>query len=145
MTTTVELDEKTAKDIAREFLFGELMGAATKQLRSLDKVWLKMPKEHQERVLRDVQSDIGEAVQRAVQIIATDDRTHFKATVEQVTFKDGVKAVLTMGNTMASHELADTAGGVVLVVIENPTRYTVPGDNAPKSDDEQRTLAGLEA
>jgi hypothetical protein len=133
-------EERSANDIARDFLFGEVLNAATKQLRALDKPWLKLPKEAQEKVLRAVKDDVGESVKRAVEIIATDDRTRFRATVESVTFKDGVKAVLTMGNTAASHELADTAGGTVLVVVEDPARYTYPGDNAPKSDDEQQTL-----
>jgi hypothetical protein len=42
-----------------------------------------------------------------------------------------------MPNTQASHELADTAGGRVFVVIEDPTRYTVLGDNAPKAQPDQ--------
>lgn len=141
MTTVTAIEEKSAQDIAREFLFGELLNAATKQLRSLDKPWLKLPKEQQEKLLRSVQDDVSIAVKRAVEIIASDDRTRFRAVVEQVTFKDGVKAVLTMGNTEASHELADTAGHTVLVVIEDPSRYTLPGENSPKSDDDQRTLS----
>ena len=137
MTTEAEVQEKNAKDLAREFLMGELMSAATKQLRSLDKPWLRAPEETQKRILREVQDGIAEAVKKAVEIIASDDRTVFRASVESVTFKDGVKAVLTMGNTAASHELADTAGGSVYVVIENPVRYTLVGENAPQPEPDQ--------
>lgn len=137
MTTEVEVQEKNAKDLAREFLMGELMAAATKQLRSLDKPWLRAPEELQRRILREVQASVDEAVRKAVEIIASDDRTVFRASVESVTFKDGVKAVLTMGNTAASHELADTAGGGVYVVIENPVRYTIVGANAPQPEKDQ--------
>lgn len=132
--------EKSANDIAREFLMGELVGAATKQLRSIEKPWLRLPENEQKRVLRAVQDDVAAAVTAAVELIASDDRTRFRAHVESVTFKDGVKAVLQMGNTAASHELADTAGASVLVVIEDPARYVVPGENMPKAQANQAEL-----
>lgn len=138
------METKSANDIAREFLMGELMNAATKQLRAIDKPWLRLPEAQQKKVLAEVQEDIGRAVKQAVEVIASDDRTRFRATVESVTFKDGVKSVLTMGNTEASHELADTAGGTVLVVIEDPIRYTFVGDNAPRAEPNQQELAATQ-
>lgn len=134
-------DKPTGADYARVFLQGELMAAATRQLRALDKPWLRLPESEQKRVLEDVRIDVGSAIDRAVELIASDARTCFVAQVESVTFKDGVKAVLTMANTEASHELADTAGGAVYVVIENPQRYH--GDEgAPQSEPDQRPLHG---
>lgn len=134
--------EKTARDLAREFLLGEVIASAMKQLRSLEKPWLRLPESQQKNVLKDVQADVEKAIEQAVELIATDDRTRFVAQVESVTFKDGVKAVLTMPNTQASHELADTAGGRVYVVIEDPTRYTMPGGNMPKAEPDQKPLGG---
>lgn len=131
---------KTTNDVARELLMGNLITAATKQLRALDKPWLKLPEKDQKKALQEVQREIQDAVKLAVELIATDGRTHFRAGVESVTFKDGVKAILTMSNTMASHELADTAGSSVLVVIEDPFRYTAVGDNAPKAQPDQGDL-----
>lgn len=136
--------EKSARDVARELLFGETIAAATRQLRALDKPWLRLPEAKQREVLKDVQNDVELAIERAVEIIATDDRTRFVAQVESVTFKDGVKAVLTMSNTQASHELADTAGGRVYVVIEDPTRYTAAGSNMPKPEPDQQPIGGGE-
>jgi hypothetical protein len=134
--------EKSARDLAREFMLGEVMAAATKQLRALDKPWLRLPENHQRNVLSEVQDDVERAIAQAVEIIATDDRTRFVAQVEQVTFKDGVKAVLTMPNTQASHELADTAGGRVFVVIEDPARYLMAGSNVPKAEPDQKPIGG---
>ena len=132
--------EKSAADIAREFMLVELMQAAMKQLRALDKPYLKMPEKDQKRVIYEVEEDVRTAITRAVEIIASDDRTRFRATVESVTFKDSVKAVLLMGNSEASHELADTAGGSVLVVIEDPTRYLLLSESIPTADAEQGKL-----
>lgn len=136
-------DMKTANDLARVFLLGELMGAAMKQLRAAEKPWLRVPEEQQRRVIREVEIDCRNAIEKAVELIASDARTRFRATVESVTFKDGVKSVLTMPNTEASHELADVAGGSVLVVIEDPTRYTQVSDAAPKPDADQSTLPAI--
>jgi hypothetical protein len=132
---------KSADDIAREFLMGEVMAAAMKQLRSLEKPWLRLPEAQQQRVIDEVKEDVRRAVRHAVEVIASGDRTRFRAGVESVTFKDGVKAVLTMANTEASHELADTAGASVLVVIEDPARYTASGPNIPKAEPNQPELA----
>jgi hypothetical protein len=134
--------EKTARDIARELMLGEVMAAAMRQLRALDKPFLRLPEAKQKEVIADVRQDIEAVIERSVEIIATDDRTRFVAQVESVTFKDGVKAVLTMPNTQASHELADTAGGRVYVVIEDPTRYTLGGGNVPKAEPDQRSIEG---
>ncbi len=135
-----ESQDTSAIDLARTFLLGELMSAATKQLRLLDKPWLRLPEQQQKTVIREVQDDVEQAIDRAVELIASDGRTCFVAAVESVQFKDGVKAVLTMLNTQASHELADTAGGTVYVVIENPNRYKLVGENAPQADPDQRPL-----
>ena len=132
---------KTAQEIAREYLMGEIMASAMRQLRSLDKPWLRLPEADQKRAIRDVEADVRAATRKAVEVIASNDRTVFRASVESVTFKDGVKAVLTMGNTEASHELADTAGNGVYVVIDDPVRYTQSGPNVPKAEPDQSDLA----
>lgn len=132
--------QKTPIDLAREFMLGEVMSSAMKQLRALDKPWLRLPEEAQRNVIEEVRVDVQAAIRKAVEIIATDDRTCFTAAVESVTFKDGVKAVLTMPNTPASHELADTQGGRIWVVLEDPARYTQTSAGIPKADPDQVPL-----
>ena len=132
--------EKSPRELAREFMLGEVMAAAMKQLRALDKPWLRLPETKQRDVLDEVRDDVAHAIRQAVEIIATDDRTRFVAAVESVTFKDGVKAVMTMANTQASHELADTAGGRVFIVIEDPNRYVMNSPAVPSADPDQPTL-----
>lgn len=133
-------NQQAVADIAREFLLGEVMVAAMKQLRAIDKPWIKLPEEAQQRVIREVRADVVMAVEKAVITIASENRTVFVAGVDSVTFKEGVKAVLTMPNTQASHELADVAGGAVLVVIADPKNYTTGGPNVPAPDKVQREL-----
>lgn len=132
--------DKSPRELAREFMLGEVMAAATKQLRALNTTWLRLPEAKQRDVLDEVRDDVAHAIRQAVEIIATDDRTRFVAAVEQVVFKDGVKAVLTMANTDASHELANTTGGRVFVVIEDPNRYVMNSPAVPAADPDQPTL-----
>ena len=132
--------EKSATDLAREFLLGEVLSAAMKQLRAAERPWLRLPEEQQMEVIREMREDVSEAIERAVVIIASDARTVFHAEVESVTFKEGVKAVLHMANTMASHELADSAGGSVLVVIEDAKRYVRGSAKVPSPDPLQGSL-----
>lgn len=136
----VDENQISYQDQARIALVGNLMTAATKQLRTMDVAWHQLPKSKQETLLEQIREDVNEAVWDAVNLIASEGRTRFRANVEQVVFKEGVKAVLTMGNTEASHELADQAGGMVLVVIEDANRYTVGEDGMPSADEDQRPL-----
>jgi len=140
MNAPETIGEKAPRELAREFMLGECMAAAMKQLRALDKPWLRLPEAKQREVIDEVRDQVAYAIRNAVEIIATDDRTRFVAAVESVTFKDGVKAVLTMSNSDASHELANTAGGRVYVVIEDPNRYTFGGANVPKAEPDQPAL-----
>jgi hypothetical protein len=129
------------RSLARATLLGNLMTAVMKQMRSLETPWTKVDEYRQKMIIEEIRSDTWHAVSDAVDLIAADNRTRFRATVEQVTFKSGVKAVLLMPNTEESHELADVAGGTVLVVIEDPTRYLgEEGSSMPKPEPDQRAL-----
>jgi hypothetical protein len=138
MTDDESARYESVLQLARSTLITNVSKAALKQLRSLEKPWSVLPKAHQETVLREVQDDISLAIFEAVDLIASDGRTRFRAKVDQVTFKDGVKALLSMGNSEYSHELADVQGGTVLVVIEDPARYS--GEGIPQGEEDQRSL-----
>ena len=135
-----EVVEVNSIALARAFLLGNLIKASTKHFRGLEKPFLKMTKGEQEGVLWQVQSDIREAVNEAIEIIVSDNRVTFRAGCEAVAFKkDGVKVNLNLANTEAAHAMADVAGGVVLVVIEDSARYLDPGD-AINGEDEQASI-----
>lgn len=133
-------EEKPAIDLARGFMLGEVAASAMRQLRALEKPWLRMLEKDQKEVIVEVLDDCRQAINKAVELIATDARTCFVAQLDSVTFKDGVKAVLQMPNTPASHELADTAGGSVYVVIEDPRRYLHHSSATPTADPDQASI-----
>lgn len=117
------------KITATEFLLGELIKASSKRFKSLALPYMDMKQREQENLLQDIADDCRAAVKEAVEIIASDYRVTFRASVEKVEFKaDGVKAQLTLHNSPEAHALADAAGNTVMVVIEDASRYLELGD-----------------
>lgn len=133
-------EEQTTDEFAAEFLLGELIKASTNRFRYLDKPFMSMKQGEQESLLRAVKGDVQLAVAQAVKIIASDNRVTFLASCDQVAFKsDGVKAALSMINSQNAHALADAAGGVVMICIEDGSRYMNEGD-ATKGNPDQKEL-----
>ncbi|QIY81472.1 hypothetical protein [Chromobacterium violaceum] len=122
--------EEEGTAFASEFLLGELIKAATKQLKELAIPWRSMSQLEQENVLAKVKDDCWQAASKAVICVAADNRINFRAEVKSVQFlEDGqVKAQLVMLNSPEAHELANAAGGHVMAVIEDGKRYLEVGD-----------------
>jgi hypothetical protein len=129
----------TGKKYAQEFLLGSLIKAVTKHLKTLPKPWSDMKEHEQSRVLGTVHNDIRAAVRDAIDIIASNARLTFTASVDQVVFKDGVKAVLTLAKTPEAHSLADAEGSYVTIVIEERSKLLDEGD-ALEVDRDQKPL-----
>jgi len=129
------------KAAAQEFLLGELIKAATKHLKTLSKPWIQMKEAEQQQVLAKVAQDCRAAVQNACDLIAGNARMTFPAAVDQVVFKDGVKATLTLAKSAEAHSLADVQGGYVTIVIEDRSKLLDEGD-ALQGDPDQHPLFG---
>jgi hypothetical protein len=127
----------TGKAYAQEFLLGSLIKAATKHLKTLSKPFIDMKEGEQRRVLSAVHEDCREAVRDAIDIIASNGRLTFTAAVDQVVFKDGVKAVLTLAKTPEAHSLADAEGSYVTIVIEERSKLLQEGDALTVSKDQK--------
>ena len=80
-------------------------------------------------MLADVQKDCYDATRDAIDIIASNARLTFPVAVDQVVFKDGVKAVLTLAKTPEAHSLADAEGSYVTIVIESRSKLLAEGDS----------------
>lgn len=124
------LMEEETNAFAAEFLLGELIKAATKQLKELAMPWRSMSQQEQEAVLKKVREDCFGAAKKAITCIASDNRVNFRAEVKSVQFLEDsqVKAQLVMLNVPEAHELANVAGGYVSIVIEDGAKYLEVGD-----------------
>lgn len=134
--------EETVK-IAERFLFGDLMKFMVQEIRQLPMGWQVLPEKQQKEVLDRMEGRTDEAVRRVVQIIAANDRPHILATLDSVTFKDGISMKLDISKLAANrHELADAQGGVVMIVLPKVDDHF--GGDRPKPQADQPPLPGTE-
>lgn len=134
--------QPTTTDRAETFLLGNLLEAAKGRFCALTKPWAKLDEEAQGELLRGLADDIRGAVREAIGAIASHERLTFRAEVDNVTFKGqrDVKAVLTMVANIEAHALADAAGGMVTVVIEDVSRLLALPEDATKGEPDSRPL-----
>jgi len=112
-------------EFAREELAGKLKAMCVGLLESFKNPWNMTSEKNQQIALAKMEEVIQQGVRRAVLVIATERAPRLSATVESVTFKDGIKAVLTLDrHTDGRHDLADAEGTTVLIVMANPEAYT---------------------
>lgn len=128
------------EEFAKEFMLGNLIKASSKQFKALPVPFFQLKEAEQRRLLHELEDDIREAVSSAINVIAANARMVFRASVDQVVFKDGVKAVLTMGKTEQAHALADVEGETVLIVIEDRSTLLKVGDALSVTPDQKSIL-----
>ena len=129
-----------AAEIAKTFLLGNLIKASSKQFKALAVPFFELKEREQQKVLSNLESDIRSAIDGAIDLIASNARLTFRAAVDQVVFKDGVKAVLTMGKTDEAHSLADAEGSYVTVVIEDRSTLLDIGDALDVDPDQKKLV-----
>jgi len=112
-------------EFAREELAGKLKAMCVGLLESFKNPWNMTSEKNQAIALNKMEEVIQQEVRRAVMVIATERAPRLTATVESVTFKDGIKAVLTLDkHSEGRHDLADSEGTTVLIVMANPEQFS---------------------
>ncbi len=130
-------------DIAASTMLGDLMGCLVDELR-LQHLWQAMPEEQQKETIYRIQERVQTNIRTAVEIIASDNRPTIVATVESVTVKDGIKAVVTLPKSDAQrHELFDAAGMAVLLIVGGAAGY-YGGTDQVKPEPDQPALNGFD-
>lgn len=118
----------------------KLLNALLNEIRQIPKPWEQIAEREQEVVIFRLREAVEKNVRHAVTSIQCAAFPRLAASVEQVTFKDGVKAVLTlMKGQDGCHQLADAAGGQVMIVLANPAQFT-EGMELVKADADQADM-----
>lgn len=120
----------------------DLLGALVTEIKLLPDVWQKLLKAKQDDVIDRLRKRVEENVKMAVFTIAAQDRVVVSGALDQITIKDGVKAVVKFG--IASPNLdglyqAASEGKDVLVVVAGAKDYT-QGMSEVQGQDDQRGL-----
>jgi hypothetical protein len=126
--------------IATETMLGDLMKVCADELKAAKDVWQKLPQWDQDMAIERIERRCKHAVEQAVRIIASEARATILATLESVTAKDQIKAVLTLSKgDPQRHGLLDACGQPVLIVLASTEQFE-GGKDAVKSDPDQPTL-----
>jgi len=132
--------ETTAIEMCADTMLGDLMSCIVDELRHSERHWSELSEDDQRQVIYRIESRVRANVKQAVEIIASADRPTIVATVEQVTVKDGIKAVLTLPKSDGQrHELFDAAGRSVLLIVGGASEY-MGGADQVQPDPDQRSL-----
>ena len=102
------------------------------------KPYAEMTESDKRNLHNQIDFAVKSEISKAVDIIVADKRTTLRAQVDQVVFKDGVKIVLKAGQDGASHDIADSTGQAVLIVITGAEKYKK--ESAPKPEKDQKPL-----
>ena len=119
-------------NIAVETLSGDIRDFILDRLRHEQSKmpWHQRSEADQRDTVHQVEAAVQDVVRRAVELIAAQGLRTIKATLEQVTVKDGIVGKLVMSKFDAQrHALTDSVGSTVLVVVADPDEFT--GERKP--------------
>ncbi|MDR0672888.1 MAG: cell division protein FtsK [Zoogloeaceae bacterium] len=137
MTTpeTADFRAMTADSIGKDIL-----AALVAEIKLLPDVWVKIPQMKQDDVIDRLRARVETNIKMAVHLIAAEGRTAVPGGLEQITIKDGVKAVVKFsGDADNLHELYEATGESVLVVVANPAE-SLSGINKIRGEADQRAM-----
>lgn len=122
----------------------DILGALVTEIKLLPDVWPRLSKAKQDDVIDRLRKSVQHHVDMAVHIIVSDDRTVVAGTLEKVTIKGNVEAVIKFGiNAGNLPELfaaaADQESKAVLVVVADSKDYT-QGMDSVSGEDDQRSI-----
>ena len=119
-------------DLATETLTGDIRDFILDRLRheQSKRPWHERSEADQRDTVHQVESAVRDVVRRAVELISARGLRTIKATLEQVTVKDGITGKIVMSKfDEQRHALVDATGATVLIVVADPEDFT--GERAP--------------
>jgi ribosome modulation factor len=118
----------------------DILGALLAEIKLLPKTWEKIPKKKQDDIIDRLRSRVETNVKMAVHLIASEGRTVVSGDLDQITIKDGAKAVIKISRAAESlHELYDAQGKAVLIVVSGAAEHT-GGMDEIRGEADQRAM-----
>lgn len=111
-----------SREYAASGLAAQITETLIDELRALDKPWHQTPESQQAVVIARLSDRVYNAMQTAVQVMSAIGHKAVICNLFSVTFKDGVRAVVTVApdSSKMRHELADYATRDVVLVLSDP-------------------------
>lgn len=140
MNAPLDFRQMTADTVGKDLLQALLM-----ELRLLPEPWPKLSKSRQDDVIDRLRARVETSIKMAVHLLASEGRTVVAGGLDQITIKDGVKAVVKFSpNAENLHELYDVAGKSVLVVVADAGNHTGGMDEVTGEPDQRAMDLGHE-
>ncbi|MGA7781140.1 MAG: Rmf/CrpP family protein [Paraburkholderia sp.] len=118
----------------------DLLSALVTELKLLPDTWVKLSQKKQDDIIDRLRARVASQVGMAVHTLASAGRTVVAGDLDQITIKDGVKAVIKFSAAAASlHELYDAQSKAVLVVVASAEDHT-GGMDEIKGESDQRAM-----
>lgn len=123
----------------------DLLQALVMELRLLPEPWQKLSKNKQDDIIDRLRDRVQTNIKMAVHLLSAQGRTVVAGDLDQITIKDGVKAVVKFSGAAPNlHELYDVAGKAVLVVVANAADHTGGMDDVHGEEDQRGLDLGHE-
>jgi hypothetical protein len=115
-----ETTEMTAETVGRQ-----LLNLFVSHMRMLPDVWPKMNQTQQDETLDAVREGVKSAIEKAVHLIAADNRLVVAGTLDSISIKNGVRCNVNVNKASENIlGLYSAQGQDVLLVVANPTYFT---------------------
>lgn len=122
-----------------------ILSALVSEIKLLPDPWPKLSKAKQDDIIDRLRKCVETNVKMAVYLLAAEGRTVVAGDLDQITIKDGVKAVVKFGSGAANlHELFDVAGKAVLVVVAHAEAHISDMDDIAGESDQRAMDLGHE-
>lgn len=123
----------------------DLLSALVTELKLLPDVWPKLSEKKQNDIIERLRARVQSNIAMAVHTLASAGRTVVAGDLDQITIKDGVKAVIKFSAAAPSlHELYDAQGKAVLVVVASAGDHTSGMDDVTGESDQRGLDLGRE-
>ncbi len=133
------------RTMTAESIGKDLLSALVTEIKLLPDTWPKIPKAKQDDIIDRLRDRVNSQVKMAVHLLAAEGRTVVAGDLDQITIKDGVKAVIKIGSNAANlHELYDVAGKAVLLVVAHSAQHTGGMDEIHGEADQRAMDLGRE-
>lgn len=112
-----EVKAVDVKDMAAEDMGKKLLESLIGVVQSIKRPWAEMTQYEQDDAIEKMRHAVKVATTQAVRLIGSNGVTHVVGTLDQITIKDGVKAVVQIGkNAENLPALFEAQGGEVMIV-----------------------------
>lgn len=112
-----EVKAVDVKEIAAEEMGKKLLESLIGVVQSIKRPWDEMTQSEQDDAIGKMRFAVKVATTQAVRLIGSNGATYVVGTLDQITIKDGVKAVVQIGkNAENLPELFEAQGGEVMIV-----------------------------